>query len=217
MPGPSAALFRPASFAIAILLTGLSLLGYRVAKDAVTAEIYRDRLAALQERHAALTERYNAAVTRAAVTELVVDADAVSVVIRGADGVLERIATPYSAKDEVFIDYAVLDGKLWIRRVFDEHTPPRRGTLIDPALAKVDWDDARAQHGKIAYRSLSDGRWVVSVSGDGSVGLKKLSDDTAIELVAKPEVAEFSPVEQAQADAAKVGVSDVVSHLLGGN
>ncbi|MEM7577683.1 MAG: hypothetical protein AAF328_09420 [Planctomycetota bacterium] len=215
MPGPSSALFKPASLAIVILLGGLSLLGYRVAKDSVTSAIYRDRLVALQQQHEALTERYNAAVTRAAVTELIVNEQAVAVVVRGADGILERINTPYSSRDEVFIDYAVLDGKLWIRRVFDEHTPPSQGTLIDPALANIDWNDARAQHGKIAYRSLTDGRWVVSVSGDGSVGLKKISDNSAVELVAKPEVSDFSPVEAAERDAAKVGVSDVMSHLLG--
>ncbi|MEM1445387.1 MAG: hypothetical protein AAGF84_04980 [Planctomycetota bacterium] len=215
MPGPSSALLKPASLAIVVLLGGLSLLGYQVAKDSVTAAIYRDRLVALQEQHQQLTDRYNAAVTRAAVTELIVSDQNVAVVVRGHDGVLERIDTPYSAQDEVFIDYAVLDGKLWIRRVFDEHTPPSQGTLIDPALAKIDWDDSRAQHGKIAYRSLTDGRWVVSVSGDGSVGLKKISDDTAVDLVAKPEVTEFSPVQQAEADAAKVGVGDVLTHLLG--
>lgn len=214
MPGVSKALLRPSSWAVLILLTGLSLLGYRVARDAVTADIFRARLSALQEEHAALTDRYNAAVTRAAVTELIVKDDAVSVVVRGADGVLERIETPYSAKDEVFIDYAVLDGKLWIRRVFDEHTPPSRGTLIDSALARIDWDDARAEHGKIAYRSLEDGRWIVSVSGDGSVGLRKVSDDTAIELVNKPAVTEFSPVQQAEADASNITVGDVVSHFL---
>ncbi|MEM8494381.1 MAG: hypothetical protein AAF663_03225 [Planctomycetota bacterium] len=214
MPGVSKALLRPASLAITVLLVGLSLLGYQVAKDSVTASIYRDRLVALQEQHRALTDRYNAAVTRAAVTELVVADAAVAVVVRGHDGVLERIDTPFSAEDEVFIDYAVLDGKLWIRRVFDEHTPPRDGTLIDPALAKIDWDDARAEHGKIAYRSLTDGRWVVSVSGDGSVGLKKVNEDTTVELVSKPDVEEFSPVAEAEADAAKVGVGDVISHMF---
>ncbi|MEM9752495.1 MAG: hypothetical protein AAF916_03825 [Planctomycetota bacterium] len=214
MPGASKALLRPASLAITVLLVGLSLLGYQVAKDSVTASIYRDRLVALQEQHRALTDRYNAAVTRAAVTELVVADAAVAVLVRGPDGVLERIDTPFSAEDEVFIDYAVLDGKLWIRRVFDEHTPPRDGTLIDPALAKIDWDDARAEHGKIAYRSLTDGRWVVSVSGDGSVGLKKISEDTTVELVSKPNVEEFSPVAEAEADAAKVGVGDVISHMF---
>ncbi|MEM1097534.1 MAG: hypothetical protein AAGH92_01975 [Planctomycetota bacterium] len=214
MPGVSKALLRPASLAITVLLVGLSLLGYQVAKDSVTASIYRDRLVALQEQHRALTDRYNAAVTRAAVTELVVADAAVAVVVRGHDGVLERIDTPFSAEDEVFIDYAVLDGKLWIRRVFDEHTPPRDGTLIDPALAKIDWDDARAEHGKIAYRSLTDGRWVVSVSGDGSVGLKKVNEDTTVELVSKPDVEEFSPVTEAEADAAKVGVGDVISHMF---
>ena len=54
----------------------------------------------------------------------------------------------------------------------------------------------------------------MSVSGDGSVGLKQVSDETNVELVRQPEVAEFSPVEEAERDAAKVGVGDVVRHLF---
>lgn len=216
MPGPSAALLRPMNFAAVIFLVAAGLLGYRVARDSVTANIYKARLTELQQDYDALTTRYNDAVTRAAVTELLVKNGGVNIVVRSTDGVLQTIETPYNAANEVFIDYAVLDGKLWIRRVFDEDTPPNQGTLIDPELAKIDWDDTRAQHGKIAYRSLADGRWVVSVSGDGSVGLRQVSEQSEVALVNKPAVRDFDPVQQAEADAQKIGVGDVLGHFFGG-
>ncbi len=216
MPGPSAALLRPTNFAAVILLIAAGLLGYRVARDSVTTGIYKARLAELQQDFAELTAQYNQAVTRAAVTELLVSGERIDVVVQSDNGVLKRIETPYNPAGEVFIDYAVLDGKLWIRRVFDENTPPNQGTLIDPQLAEIDWDDARAQHGKIAYRSFTDGRWVVSVSGDGSVGVRKVSDDTSVNLVDKPAVRDFDPVAEADADAQKIGMGDVLGHFLGG-
>ncbi len=219
MPGPSRALLRPVSVAVVVLVVVAALLGYRVARDSIAATVYRQRLAELHEQHAELTQKYNDAVTRAAVTELLVSDGTVRVLVRSGDeatggGVLEAFDTPYDPAGEVFIDYAVLDGKLWIRRVFDEHTPPNQGTLIDPALNTIDWDDASARHGKVAYRSLTDGRWVVSVSGDGSVGLRKVSDDTEVALVSKPAVQEFDPVQQAQAEVDRIGFGEVVRGLL---
>ena len=161
------------TFLMLLLAVVAGLLGYRVARDSVAATIYHGRLVALQGEFSELTDRYNAAVTRSAVTELLVKQGAVRVLVRSDDGVLQTIETPYDPASEIFIDYAVLDGKLWIRRVFDENTPPNQGVLIDGGLSTIDWDSERARHGKIAYRSLTDGRWVVSVSGDGSVALRK--------------------------------------------
>ena len=206
-------LLHPATFLALVLLVVAGGLTYRVGKDRLVANVYRDRLAALHEDYNALADRYNRAVTRAAVTELEVTETSVAVVVRSPDGVLETIATPYDPADEIFLDYAVIDGRLWVRRVFDENTPPNQGTLIDPALADIDWDEAAADHGKAAYRSLSPGRWRVAVSGDGSVTLRAAPDDADAPLVRAPAVRDFDPVEQAAADIGRISAADVVGQL----
>jgi hypothetical protein len=72
--------------------------------------------------------------------------------------------------------------------------------LIDPGLAEVDWSADPEGHGKAAYRSLEEGRWVVSVTGDGSLGLARAPLDAAPELVPAPPVRSYAPVESAVGD-----------------
>lgn len=206
--------------ALAVLLCVASLagatgLGYLLLRDRIAAGIYRDRLVAVTADYNALAKDYNRAVTRAAVTELLVEDGAVAVQVRTPAGLLRRIETPYSADNEIFLDYVVLDGKLWIRRVFDDHTAPREGIVIDPALENINWDAATADHGKVAYRSLADGRWVVSVSGDGSVGLRQAPDQTPANLVSAPAVSDFDPLDEAEKEVKAITWRDVVGGLAG--
>jgi hypothetical protein len=95
------------------------------------------------------------------------------VAIRDASGAVRTIETPFDPSREIYVDFVVLDGRLWIRRVFDDRTPPEQGVLIDPALAEIDWSEDEAAHGKATYRALGPGRWIVSVTGDGSLGLAR--------------------------------------------
>jgi len=44
---------------------------------------------------------------------------------------------------------------------------------VDPNLAEVDWNRVGHHSGKAVYRSLTEGRWLVTVTGDGSLGLVK--------------------------------------------
>ncbi len=196
-------------------LAGAAGLGYLLLRDRIAAGIYKDRLVAVTAEYNALAQNYNKAVTRAAVTELLVENGAVAVQVRAPSGVIQRYDTPYSADSEIFLDYVVLNGKLWIRRVFDDRTAPREGVLIDPALAEIDWDAAEADHGKVAYRSLADGRWVVSVSGDGSVGLKKAADESPADLVSAPEVGTFDPLDEAEKEVKAITWRDVVGEFGG--
>jgi hypothetical protein len=80
--------------------------------------------------------------------------------------------------------------------------------VIDPKLVGVKWDAPGAQHGKIIYRNrMTDGRWVITVTGDGSLGLKKVSDSENVELVDRPYIKEFDPVEQnANRDVEAIGL-----------
>ncbi|BAM02718.1 hypothetical protein [Phycisphaera mikurensis] len=199
----------------AACLAGAAGLGYLLLRDRIASGIYRERLVAVTAEYNQLAADYNLAVTRAAVTELLVEGGAVAVQVRSPSGPLRRIQTPYSADSEIFLDYVVLDGKLWIRRVFDDRTAPREGIVIDPALAEIDWDAEQADHGKVAYRSLADGRWVVSVSGDGSVGLKKAADDEPADLVSAPEVKDFDPLVEAEKQVEAITWRDVLAGVAG--
>lgn len=191
-----------------LVVLGVSLfagaMGYRFVRASVAAEVYRDRLTALAADHETLRQSYNEAVRRSAVTELVVDRGTLTVRVRtgregGGGGVLREVRTPFDPSGEIYVDYAVLDGRLWIRRVFDDKTPPSEGLVIDPELASVDWSaegGSGVRVGKAVYRSLSDGRWVVSVTGQGSLGLTRVGpvETPAAELLAAPEVREYDEI-----------------------
>lgn len=198
-----------------LLLGAFSLAGYQWARASVAKDVYRDRLNSVQQEYAQLADQYNQAVTPKPVTELLVEGGKISVVIREGNGETRTIETPYLADREVFVDYALIDGRLLIRRVFDENTAPAYATMIDDELVDVDWDDAGAQFGKAIYRQLDDGRWVVSVTGDGSLGLKRLDPDEAPELTHRPGVAEFTPVTPpTHEEVEAIGIGEVWRRLF---
>ncbi|RMH26100.1 MAG: hypothetical protein D6693_07845 [Planctomycetota bacterium] len=150
-------------------------------------------LQTLRERYEALADRYDAAVSRTAVTELDVSEDgSVAVIVRDAAGPLRRIQTPFNAADEIYVDYAVIDGRLWIRRVFDAHTPPGSAVVVDPIVETIDWDQRPGGFGQAVYRSLAPGRWVVTVTGNGSLGLARA--DEPVDLRHRPIVEPFGEV-----------------------
>lgn len=187
-------------WAATLVLAGAAALGglaaWRLLQSDVEARVYRARLEALAADYETLRGRYNEAVRRTAVTELRVEGGKLSVVVRDASGAERVIETPYDPTREVYVDFAILNGRLWIRRVFDGRTPPEQGLVIDPDLAEVDWSADPTTYGKAAYRSLNEGRWVVSVTGDGSLGLAAWQDDGLPELSPPPPVRDYEPLEE---------------------
>ncbi len=180
---------------VLILLVGAAAFGaFRLLEASLEAEVYRERLSQVSADYAALREQYNQAVRRTAVTELVVEDGALSVVIRTAEGELQTLGTPFDPSREIYVDYVVLNGRLWIRRLFDDATAPDDGMLVDPRFIDVDWASDDQSHGKAAYRSLEPGRWVVDVTGDGSLGLTRRADDAVVELAPPPPVREYEPI-----------------------
>jgi hypothetical protein len=130
--------------------------------------------------------------------------------------VVKSIPTPFDPSGEIYVDYVVLDGRLWVRRVFDAKTPPSQGVVIDPKLAEVTWDDQGATHGKAVYRQLGEGRWIVTVTGDGSLGLARSTLSEPTDLSATPAVRDYEPIsEQAKAEADRIGPGDVMRRLVG--
>ncbi len=145
---------------MAALLAVGSVAGWKLAESRLAVGVYQDRLRTMSRDFESLRSTYNQAVRRTAVTELLVEDDHLSVVIRRADGKRKTIDTPYDPASEIYCDYVLVDGRLWIRRVYDDRTPPREGIVINPDFAEVDWD----QRGRVTAMRCT-GRWA---KGDGS-------------------------------------------------
>ena len=196
--------------------------GYRSARNDLSAEIYRERLETLASEYQRLRDDYNAAVARQAVTELIVKDNTLTVRVRTPAGVVERIPTRFDPSGEIYVDYVVLDGRLWIRRLFDELTPPASGLVLDPALAGIDWTDPGAAWGQAVYRSLDEGRWIVTVTGTGALGLRRVgpADDEGLDdasLLDRPEVRDFeTEPELADESVREIEPGEVWRRLLGG-
>jgi hypothetical protein len=187
---------RILSLVLVLLVTLCGFAAFRLLEASLAAEVYRNRLAELAADYEALRERYNRAVRRTAVTELVVEGGKLRVVVRGADGELQSFESSLDPSKEIYVDYVVHGGRLWIRRVFDETTPPGEGLVIDPRLVDVDWELETRSHGKAAYRELGEGRWVVDVTGDGSLGLARREPGAALDLQPPPAVRRYAPMEE---------------------
>ncbi len=193
---------RVLSLFLVVLVDVSAFAAFRLLEASLAAEVYRGRLAELSADYEALLGQYNEAVRRTAVTELLVEDGKLTVVIRTAEGELQSLAAPFDPSYEIYVDYVVHDGRLWIRRLFDENTPPGEGMVIDPRFVDVDWELAGTEgHGKAAYRSLGEGRWVVDVTGDGSLGLSRRELSERVRLSPPPPVRRYEPVEAAVGEA----------------
>jgi hypothetical protein len=196
------------------MLLAIGYLGYRLVRADLAAHVYSERLSALAKDYSSLRDTFNEAITRTAVTELVVENKKLWVVIRTADGTVKQLETPFDPAREIYVDYVVLDGRLWIRRVFDQNTPPEKGMVVDPALAGLDWNDQRLNHGKAVYRTLGEGRWVISVSGDGSLGLGRAEGPS--KLVGPPQIKNYDTVaEDTRVQTQRIGAADVWEYVTG--
>ncbi len=169
---------------------------YHLVEARIAADVYRARLTELADDYDRLRDQYDEAVRRTAVTELEVRDGALFVSIRTAEGELRTIATPFDPSHEIYVDYVVVDGRLWIRRVFDAATAPEKALVIDPSLRAIDWATEGALHGKAAYRSLGEGRWTVTVTGDGSLGLARADESPFLPLTAAPPIRRYDPIEE---------------------
>lgn len=202
------------ALSLAALALAVSIVGYRMLRAQVAASVYRQRLLEVAQAYDALRARYNEAVRRTAVTELVVKAGRLSVRVRNAAGLIREIPTTYDPSGEIYVDFVALDGRLYIRRVFDARTPPSEGLTIDGSLAQIDWDAPGAEHGKAIYRKLGEGRWVISATGNGALTLSPTSEP--IDLASAPPIRDYAELaEETAADVRAIGPRDVMDHVLG--
>jgi hypothetical protein len=194
----------------------VAIVGLRFAKADAANTVYKSRLQDLSSEYESLRTQYNTAVRQTAVTELVVKDRSVTVQVRTIEGTVETIETEANADKEIYVDFALIEGRLWIRRVFDADTPPSKATLINPKLAQVDWDSESALVGQAVYRQLGEGRWVVNTSGDGALALTQVPEDQIINLAPPPEIGDFDEIQtQVDQELDKVSWRDVFAAVLG--
>ncbi|MBM4107481.1 MAG: hypothetical protein FJ255_01490 [Phycisphaerae bacterium] len=200
-----------------LLLAGVaSLFTWRYLRADAEAQVYRDRLERMTADYETLRTTYNDAVRRTAVTELVVKDRKLSVRVRNAAGVVKDVATPLDPSREIYVDYVVLDNRLLIRRVFDHRTAPDQGVLIEPELGDVDWDAPGIAHGKAVYRVLAEGRWVITATANGALGLTRAPDHQPADLLPAPEIKDFAKIdEEAREQVRRLGLLDVLRRVIG--
>lgn len=234
-----------------IVLGVALLLGYQWAKSNTTQDIYRERLIGLENdfnqlntdynvltdqynnlanQFNALADQYNEAIVPRPVTELFVEDGKVCLAVRLGDGRVIRKQTDFDVQaNQVYVDYVVVDQRLLIRRAFEFNkttaVPPDKVVYIDEELLDIDWDIDTIPYGKaLSCSKLVDGRYIISVAGNGSLDLKKVADEAEVELEAEPIIKQYAPVskrvedhepvKRATEDAQKIGVGDVWRHLF---
>ena len=106
-------------FAVIAAVGLVSVVGMRFAKSDAANEVYQSRLRDLSTDYESLATQYNQAVRQTAITELVVKDRSITVQIRTIEGTAETIETSCDADKEIYVDFALIEGRLWIRRVFD--------------------------------------------------------------------------------------------------
>jgi hypothetical protein len=177
-----------------LLAAGLCVCGFFWLREEVTTRIYQQKLEALAGEYAELADQYNHAVRQSAITELLVGENQVTVLIRTVDGEVRRIETPFDPRREIFVDYLVSNGRIWIRRLFDQSTPPEDGLLIDPEWDVIDWKSPDIQYGKAIYRSLQPGTWSIQVSGNGALSLERAPDSRPELLASAPAIRSYEEI-----------------------
>ena len=200
-----------------LLTAGVIICGFFWLREEVTSRIYRQKLESLAMEYAALADQYNHAVRESAITELEVTAESITVLIRTVDGKVRRIPTPLSPGREVFIDYLVGNGRIWIRRIFDAGTPPEKGFVIDPIWESVDWKSREVDYGKAIYRSLDPGIWSIQVSGNGALSLEKAEASNPDALVVDVKIRSFEEIRlDLDKEAQSITLKDIWQFCLSG-
>ncbi len=203
------------SLAIIGAVGAVTLIGLKVARAEAASSVYQDRLRDLSTEYESLRSHYNQAVRQTAITELVVKDRSVTVQVRTIEGDQEIIQTNCNADKEIYVDFALIQGRLWIRRVFDADTPPSQATIINPKLADVDWDSEGALVGQAVYRQLGEGRWIVNAAGDGALALTKVPVDQIVNLAPPPEIKSYTEVQsEVDEEIDKVTWRDVLASVF---
>lgn len=204
-----------------IALTGLAVwLAYRYAHAQFAEDVYRQRISTLVKDYENLRTSFNSAVKKTAVTELLVNEDgSICVVFVNMDGSEVVKPTPFRLGSEVFVDFVAIDNRLFLRRIFDEHTMPKEAMFINPELQKIEWQSGKVGGGSAPYIQINKpGRWVVSANGTGALEIRHTDVNAPrAPLVATPAVRDFSTVDkELNDDLEQITAGDVIKGIFGG-
>ena len=189
---------------------------YQSMRSGIEADIYRQRLEALARDYASLRTTFNEAVRRTAVTELIVRGNALSVRVRTATGVEQELPTAFNPSTEIYVNYIVSNGRLWVRSIYYRATGPQGELVIDPAMGSIEWTEQ--DYGLAVYRPLTEGRWIISVTGGGALGLKRLPlEDDPPALAATPPVRSYDQMqEEIDAQVGSISLKDIWRRIVDG-
>jgi hypothetical protein len=198
---------------------------YQHSRGNIVADIYRQRLQDLSGKYQDLRQQYNQVVRKTAVTELVQEKGRLNVVVRTAEGVLETIPTSLDPKSEIHVEYVVQNGRLWIRRAYSLSDPDGHGEaradvrLINPNLADLPWaTDPNLQGLSVFRRDLSEGRWVVTATGNAALALTKLKPGEPARLSGPPAVNAYPELQrEIQTEIDKLSMVEIAQRMLGGS
>ena len=199
-----------------LALLVVSAVGFAFIKQQAVTNIYRDRLHQLSAEYEDLRGQYNDAVRKAAVTELVVEQGTLSVHLVDVHGRNRVLTTDVDPELPVYVDYLVQHDRLWVRSVYDASRSPQDAMILDEAYRDIDWEDPATRYGLVAYRKLTEGRWVVTATQNGALALVP-AGDTPVELVPPPPMLDFKTVDQeVAADLDRLSIGDVLNQYFGG-
>ena len=232
-----------------LVLCVLVVLGYQFFKMKMLVGHYKEGVVEITQKYQSVLDEYNRAVdtfnelksrynevlARTIITELKVENNKCSVILKNSEGVLAEIPVEVNLGKEVFVDYIYFDNRLFIRRVFDSGTAPERAADILALQnvrgflpAAIDWSDPKFRSGKSIYRKLTDGSWMITVTGGGALDIDRKENIPHLEFISplegfllkdyKPENGELLQKafdEKINRYAGELGVFDVLKSALG--
>ena len=85
------------------------------------------------------------------------------------------------------------------------------------ACGLFDGDVQGSRLGKAVYRELGEGRWVITVTANGSLDLVSAPEGESFELVSAPPVRDYEQIQQEAAhEIDAIGPGDVVRRVFFG-
>ena len=166
--------------------------------------------------NAKLRDQYERALRETVVTELEVKEGALSVRYLRSDGKIVVVPTALNTEKEIFIDFYVAGNRVGIRRLFDSSQPADSAIVLDEPWDTMANDAPPASFGRTVYRRLDEGRWVVTMTGNGSLGLMRSALDDSGRLAAPPALVNpEAPLREGDEAVEEISFSDVVGWLMG--
>ncbi|MBC2595331.1 hypothetical protein H5P28_13770 [Ruficoccus amylovorans] len=198
-----------------LAVTGaVGVAGLKLTRAQMAEDIYRDRLTGLASDYARLRDQYERALSQSVVTELDIRNGKLTVRYQRGDGQVAEIPTPLDTTKEIFVDFYVAGNRVGIRRVFDSSMPPDQALVLDEPWDIMANDAPPTTFGRAVYRRLGEGRWSVTMTGNGSLGLDQVPAGQRSNLAPPPpQITPEAPVMASEQAIEEITVTDMFGWL----